>query len=758
MAKKKGFDPEQRKPSKIENPFIRIPYSNTDQRAPGNTGGGAKILVTIDDEYRLAMSKMLTESMAALAPSMAFFPDAPVPLILKLRETGIAKTHRPTQLIEEAGVESAGHANIDEMLVAGTADSMTALREVILHRNVKNIRANLSAIEKIEPWSVKNRNPEGVLALRSRGRALINLFSYSREDFTVSNYHSFLDILEKLGVQYHQITRSRGLPLFSIRDIDKVNDENLNLLLNYPGARSIFPEPVYRSHTHVAAPTVPTTFSGFTQPNPELPTVAIFDTGVSGNATHLNNWVVGRDVYVLPPDTNYEHGTMVASLVVGANQINGGHPWFPKSNSFVYDVCGLEAGGACVSELIERLREAVGKRPDIKIWNLSLGCYDPCDEQEFSEFSIALDELSDQHNVLFIVAAGNYLTPPRRTWPNPTPLLSDRISSPGDSVRSLTVASISHIAAIDALSSVGHPTPYSRRGPGPVFTPKPDLTHVGGGVHNPWNAGLSSIFVLGPSNNLMGSFGTSFSAPIASSMAANLWGALNAHPNLNANSALVKALMIHSAQLVSPDYTSFERRYYGAGKPDDVMNSLFDSDDSFTLIFEAQVHPGLRWRKSNYPIPQALIHNGKFRGEIIITAVYSPPLDPNAGSEYVRANVELSFGVIDGDKMNGKVPMEGEEGQNGYEKVQIENGGKWSPVKVHRKSFPNGIEGDVWGIQASVVLRAFEAPLTRPLPVSIIVTLRSLEGNPNVYADGLRALAANNWVHNALQTRVPLHS
>ena len=91
------------------------------------------------------------------------------------------------------------------------------------------------------------------------------------------------------------------------------------------------------------------------------------------------------------------------------------------------------------------------------------------------------------------------------------------------------------------------------------------------------------------------------------------------------------------------------------------MESLYDSDDSFTLVFQASLIPNMKWRKSNYPIPQCLIQDGKFKGEIIITASYNPPLDPNAGSEYVRANVELSFGVLDGESMKGKVPMEGEK-------------------------------------------------------------------------------------------------
>ncbi|MGM2783137.1 S8 family serine peptidase, partial [Bacillus cereus group sp. Bce022] len=89
-----------------------------------------------------------------------------------------------------------------------------------------------------------------------------------------------------------------------------------------------------------------------------------------------------------------------------------------------------------------------------------------CDEQSFSEMSMALDDLSDRYGVLFVVAAGNYLDQPRRTWPNPAQL-ADRVSCPGESVRALTVGWISHVDAAGALSAAGHPTPYSRCGPGP---------------------------------------------------------------------------------------------------------------------------------------------------------------------------------------------------------------------------------------------------------------------------------------------------
>jgi hypothetical protein len=56
------------------------------------------------------------------------------------------------------------------------------------------------------------------------------------------------------------------------------------------------------------------------------------------------------------------------------------------------------------------------------------------------------------------------------------------------------------------------------------------------------------------------------------------------------------------------------------------------------------------------------------------------------------------------------------------------------------------------------MLRAFEPALTHALPVTIIVTLRALDGNPDVRSDGIRALTQANWIHAALPVRTPIRT
>lgn len=755
------------------NPFIHVPFALQDLTGIDVNGGGGKMLVEVDGDYRAQLNKSLSGAVEKLSVESQQYPDLPGVLIVKLRETGIAKSHRPIGLIAEAELPPAGHAAIDEMLVAANPVNLAQLSSVIATRNTQQIKSNLSAVDRFETWGAERRLPASIIAmappardaaLRGSGRLFVRLFRHRDDNITQRGVARLSQFLTDAGAQYSLLEQHSGPPLFVVDAGETLTAAALSQLSEFPSVRSVAPEPLAETSPLQDEEGALPPHNLAAGPPDASPVVAVFDTGVHIDATLLTPWIASTDVYVTDVDTNYVHGTQVSSLVADARGLNANHVWLPPAACRIHDVCGLESGTGKVGDLILRLRTAVAARPDIHIWNLSLGAKVGISDDEFSEFGRELDALSDQHGVLFVVASGNYVSEPRRSWPVLNDL-QDRLSSPGDSVRALTIGAIAHMEHVAGLVHAGEPASYSRRGPGPVFTPKPDLVHVGGGVNEPWDCVTSGMNVLVPGNGIKRSVGTSFATPVAAAMAAHAWQALEGdrQHGLSITPTLVKALMIHGAEVSSPHRSAWERRYFGSGMPSNPLSILFDGDDSFTLIFEADLAANSKWLKTPYPVPAPLIVDGRLRAEIIITCAYAPPLDAQYGAEYVRANIEVGFGVMALNPRTGKiefrgcVPLEGEPGASGFEAAQIEHGGKWSPVKVLRKKFPQGKAGEVWALRAGMTRRAFEPPLAEPLRAVIAVTLRAIDGNQTIHTAGLQALAQTNWIHQVLPTHVPIH-
>lgn len=754
-----------------ENPFFHVAFSPGDVFGVEATGGGPKEFFDVDDAYRERLNQTVSAAGQLVARNASRYPGIPTVLAIRLRPEAIAKSHRPLALAAAAEMEVIGHAEIHEMLVEATPREVGLLREAIASRTTKAIRANLSAINEVAAWSMRSKVPGALQeespalirsSLRETGRIWIRLFKYHSETVQAAAVAAFDAVLTAGGATGILLPQLKGPPIYVVDAGATLSDETLDAVVDFPGVRSVQPEPQAAVAPGEAIEAIVASSTFARQPPADAPVVAIFDTGVHPSASLLNPWVSSTETFITNLETNYEHGTMVASLIADARGLNEQHDHIPPTGCQVHDVCGLESTRANVADLILRLREALKNRPDIRVWNLSLAA-GVIGDSGFSAFAQELDALSDKHNVLFVVASGNYVDEPRRGWPCAGGL-SDRITSPADSIRSLTVGAVTHLDSPTSFVSVGEPANYSRRGPGPVFTPKPDLVHVGGGLEPPWNSDDLGIKVLATNNGVLRSIGTSFAAPIVSAMAAQTWRALGhsrRQHGLVPSPALVKALLIHSAQLSSPARPPEHRRYFGAGMPRDPMAVLFDSSNSFTLVFEVDLVTGTKWRKDRYPIPESMLDGDKLNGEVILTAVYSPPVDASAGAEYVRANLEVGFGTLEPDdegamQFRGRAPMKWELGSDGLESAQVEHGGKWAPVKLHRKVF-SGMTGSNWALQASMMRRANEPPATTPMRAVIIVTLRSHDENADIYNEGARALATANWVTQTLPLTVPIN-
>ncbi|RQR73573.1 peptidase [Burkholderia sp. Bp9012] len=758
--------------AQMENPILRVDLSEHDYRDAGGGGGGPKELVPITPQLRNELRASLAGVRQALSETLRRYPQLPAVMVMHLRDTAIAKSHRPATLAQEGQTIPIGNAALGEVLLATSLGSFDAMDRVIATRTTRQIKANLSAISGFEAWGIDRvldaelRNPAALERLQAWRNAdipiLIELFHQPNAHLQQVAEELFQRVSNQLGLDISE--RHPGLVGRSYR-VRNANLDSLHALSLFSGIRRIFAAPMIAPVLDVAPMAedhgpLPGALVDIPNEAENLPIVGVFDTGMFPNSVALGPWVAGRETYVLPPDTDYVHGTMVSSIVCAARPLNGNDIRLPDARARILDVAGMEVANANADDIIERLRAAVQAHPAVKVWNLSLGTVDPAPEDEFGWLAQQLDRISDEFNVLFVVSAGNEGPPNLRGWPPGADNPRHRISSPGDSVRSLTVGALAHREnAPHTLVHEEEPSPFSRRGPGPVRTPKPDVVHYGGNCNQMAQVVGAGVHTVLPGDRLGMTLGTSFSAPMVAAQAAQLWQELEQRGTA-AYPALVKALLIHSAAVRSPERDASARRFYGAGVPSTLLDTLFCDDDSFTLLFEVDVADRRKWTRLNYPIPACLRPEpDKFRGEAFVTLVYSPPLDASQGAEYVRANVDISFGrasVVDGRlSIKGLVPLEQDENlADLYETARIENGYKWSPVKVYRERFRNGITAANWALQASITRRFGELIPPEPQRAVILVTLRALEDGLPVYADGIRALATSNWTANPISQRL----
>ena len=751
-----------------ENPILLVKPRKSDHQQRVIAGfGEPKEIVPVTRTLREHLTQRLAAVSNDLVANYKKYPGIPAVISLRLRPEAMAKSHRPMALLERVGMRPVGTQRLGELLLPATQNSLKHLMEVIEQNNAKVIRANISTIDELHPYGaddVLRVNQAPTKRQREQAIRLISewiqadkpmvLERFTSDDGHIDSaiYQHLQSLLQQLGVKVSDFSLQSSGGAAKIVRLSSV--ETAQQLASFPGLRSLVAadeftpielQPQWFNLIGKAPP------GALPAPAPELPIVGVIDTGIPKNDAVLKPWITAHNTYVLPPDTDQLHGTFVAGLIAGARPLNSNDTRFPSAQARILDVSALATTkpGTTFDEMLLAITESVKKYPTVKVLNCSFGSKNPGHMDEFGQFARELDALSDEMGVLFVIAAGNYETQPLRSWPNPSDLAgADRLSQPAESVRALTVGSIAHL---DALVAAGDPSPFSRRGPGPAKTPKPDLTHRGGNCDASGTFDGVGVRSLLPGGHVGESIGTSFSTPLVSAIAANVWQTLE-KKGLPARPEVVKALLIHAAAISSPKRTPEEHNYHGFGIPESVMDTLFCSPNTFTLMFDADLYDGINWEKTPFPIPACLHPNGThFRGEIVMTLVYSPPVNGKHGAEYIRANVNASFGSYDPDDdgelhHHGLIPMDAPDKHDLYEEALIDHGFKWSPVKVYRGRFKNGKAGHNFRLKLELLRRAGEPAQPDPQQAVVLITMRGIEPDQPVYNDGIKALRAVQWV------------
>ena len=494
-------------------------------------------------------------------------------------------------------------------------------------------------------------------------------------------------------------------------------------------------------------------------PADSSPVVGIVDGGVA-DYSKLSAWKAGGTDLIPLADRHVGHGTFIAGLVAAGRTLNPHfEPKLERTGCRYYDIPMVPRQSLMTDyydtlyDFLDQLNVEVGRAKSdtgVRVFNLSLGSPSLRQGLGYSVFAQALDEITMEQDVLFVVSAGNLPgTEARIPWPadgnSAVRMLAggsatdERITAPAENLLGLTVG------AVNPPGIAGHspdlPTTYTRRGPGVGGARKPDLCHYGGVSRRGSNT--TGLFSLDARERLVDNNGTSFSAPLVAATAATLDHRLE---GMVSRETLI-ALMVHRAErskaMQHPALSHIARDFVGFGMAPTADMCLTDKMHTVTLVFSEVLRVG---HKLDFVFswPRSLVTDkGKCRGQVDLTLAYSPPIDGQFDTESLRVQLEASLQQIEVDKSTGEedpktrlshydnsLPKE----LDYTEKYLLKHGLKWTPVKRYVLSMPRGRgTSSNWRLVLRSSARAGALYPQDGVPFTITMTITDPQGEAAIY-------------------------
>ena len=584
------------------------------------------------DSLRLSLDSLETKF------SMRKSSPVPFSFIVKLQSDATAKSKREdiTNLFEQKSFGGVvGLTDTNKLIVA--LDSLEELKEVANRINDYEINDYaISCIEDFEefvPYIVKGKK---------ECNYKIKLVDYQNYEQNLAMRRRLEHTLNKEGIDYTKTDYSEEYYIYKLRNITEKSLDVLKKADIFNALFSIEPMPKYKVSLDCLKSdnNIP-----IKKPDDEKMyiTIGILDNGIA-NIPHLSPWME-MDRWSPYPKTsiNPTHGTFVSGIALYGDECEG-KIWVDHKGLKIFDAAvfpDVTKEGLDEDELIANIKDVIRLYHEkVKIWNLSISITREVIDTKFSDFAIALDSIQDEYNVLICKSAGNC---ENFTVSRP----KGRIHEGTDSVRSLVVRSVAHKKGKYDYAEVNDPSPFSRVGPGPEYIIKPEVSHYGGnaGIDPKGRVVTSGVKSFSKEGELAQGVGTSFSTPRITALAAGLQQELNE----DFDPLLLKALIIHSASYPEDMSVPITERtkQVGFGIPKSVPEIIYNSPYEATLILRDNLAKGDKIDIMEFPMPDCLIRDGFYTGQIIATLVYDPILDPSQGIEYCQSNLDVKFGSYD---------------------------------------------------------------------------------------------------------------
>lgn len=745
-----------------------------DNREPGFVLHGEAL-----SSHVAVLTDELHEVRSALREELVKQRTLPVIMATSLNEKAIAKSHRGrvVGILESDGSDNVIGVYGDRQILSVLSSEavLDNLNDAIQNEEMATLTSSLAGMEIFRP--IMDTYEEGHKDYRAR------LFDYN--DFDRNNLVRimFEEYCERTGIHIQKKIRFTADMYIYRLLVD--SEEKYQQLEDFEGLYSVEKTSLLTVTLDALADEVliPTTYP---EEGEEYQTVGVLDTGIAPIG-HLSSWLLEEEHTNYPEEyTDRSHGTAVAGVIEYSDALND------------TDICstgGVRLFSALVypnqkiypEDLIDNVRDAVERHPDIKIWNMSLGEDEQCDLDSFSEFGMALDNIQDENNVLIIKSAGNC-----RNYEKGLP--KQRISKSADSIRALTVGSIAQTKEEYDYAEANMPSPFTRVGPGPASIIKPDLVFYGGnsGMHNGVRIdhGVRSFNLDDEDKRFIG---TSFSTPAVTRIVADLAYMMKEE----FDPLLLRALTIHYAKYPAGIQMKMAEKVnqMGFGVPVKAQDILYNSPDEITLILRDSLDKGSFIEMFNFPYPTSMVdENGFFRGQIILTLVNKTLVDEKQAGEYCQSNLDVFFGTYESEKERDTSkptiinPLGLDENQNilsdslyrsssigihpitGFERecTLVKYGKKYHPVKKYAvdlaemKPAPRDkfLPADrKWYLKIEGLYRDFieRDALKKDYQLSqefcMILTIRDPLGTAPVYDEVTQQLNNENFVHHDVRVR-----
>jgi len=688
----------------IPNPIFRIPDINNEKsKKPGRRGTPIMhVNPTKFSKYRDDRVKETDKILNQTDPSKKPILSSGDRLFYKIefRKKALSKTAQPRALLEKSHIDVYAQISEKTFLASSTINNLISFRQSISNLTIENNKkdsAYLSAITKI---GIIERNRK--MTFKTEDKKSFRAYLFLADVLSENEGKNVLEEIDKnitTGAENTEyfISESGAKVIygsFSRSFIDEISEEDPR----NPVIR------IEKSMDFLPSQDLPTEYDFKSVSVGKIPLdaqVAIVDSGIYPHQMFKDCILDVEDCIQNPQEDDYSHGTFVAGRIIFGNdienQIDINHKLEPKTR--VLDIRVMKKNGSSDKEIRDALLKVITnpKYNNIKVFNLSLNF--PTDQSLLegtkSFFTRELDSIAYKYKICFIVTAGNHPTFHSLDYPDCLNAPNSIITPPGDIINGLSVGSLADTDSSRALAHIGEPSPFTRTGL--IGYRKPDVVHFGGNCDRRGNSsgiGVKS-FSVNP-QKISEDCGTSYAAPLVSSIAAQIYAYLK---SMGVDSVdLAKALLLHSAIYNLPAKSKINQqdlhRIVGFGIPD-FDRALNCAKSSATFFYTGNIQANTDKDKETreykhkikFVIPPELAAKGK-ETKIRGTLVYMPQISEGGHQDYSLADIEVNLHYKNSNGTNASAGLSSEI--NDY---RI----KWNTVKYFEKRFSNSSKGKYIG-------------------------------------------------------------